>query len=108
MNELFFKEHYYELPEGKIHYIDEGNGDPIVFSHGTPEWSFAFRHVIQGLRPSHRCIAWDHFGFGKSDKPENGDFTIERQAKRFELFIQQLQLYSIYPQDRTIEAGRSI
>lgn len=82
MNELFFKEHYYELPEGKIHYIDEGNGDPIVFSHGTPEWSFAFRHVIQGLRPSHRCIAWDHFGFGKSDKPEDDDFTIDRSSPR--------------------------
>ena len=47
-----------------MHYVDEGAGDPIVFVHGNPAWSFEFRHLIRGLRSEFRCIAADHIGFG--------------------------------------------
>ncbi|MCC6646939.1 MAG: alpha/beta fold hydrolase [Polyangiaceae bacterium] len=51
------------------HYVDDGEGDPVVFVHGNPTWSFTFRELIQALRGSHRCVAVDHVGCGLSDKP---------------------------------------
>ncbi len=51
------------------HYVDEGDGPPVVFVHGNPSWSFTFREFIGALRGSHRCVAVDHVGCGLSDKP---------------------------------------
>ncbi len=51
------------------HYLDEGTGDPIIMLHGNPSWSYYYRHLIQRLRPSYRCIVPDHIGMGLSDKP---------------------------------------
>src|SRR4051812_31789562 len=68
-----FTPRWFELPagQGRLHFIDEGAGagDPIVFVHGTPTWSFDFRHLIAALSAQHRCIAVDHLGFGLSDRP---------------------------------------
>src|SRR4051794_30616028 len=53
-----------------IHYVDEGEGRPVVFLHGEPTWSFLWRKVIPPVRDAgFRCIAPDLPGFGKSDKP---------------------------------------
>ena len=57
--------------------IDEGSGPPVVFSHGTPTWSYEWRHLIRGLSPTHRCIAVDHLGFGLSDPPNDADYSPE-------------------------------
>jgi haloalkane dehalogenase len=54
-----------------MHYVDEGQGDPIVCVHGNPTWSFFFRDLIVGLRDTHRVIAMDHIGMGLSDKPDD-------------------------------------
>ena len=35
---------------GRLHYVDEGKGSPIVMMHGTPTWSFLYRHPSQGYR----------------------------------------------------------
>src|SRR3954452_21640891 len=54
----------------KIHYVDEGDGPPVVFVHGEPTWSFLWRKVIAPVRDAgYRCIAPDLAGFGRSDKP---------------------------------------
>ncbi len=37
-------------PDHRMHYIDEGKGEPLVFVHGNPAWSFEFRHPVQELR----------------------------------------------------------
>ena len=52
----------------RMHYIDEGEGEPIVFVHGNPAWSFEFRHPVRKLRSEFRCIALDHIGFGLSSR----------------------------------------
>ncbi len=75
-NELFpFESRFFATASGHtMHYLDEGAGEPIVFVHGNPSWSFEFRHLIEGLRSNHRCIAPDHIGFGlsgRSDRPED-------------------------------------
>ena len=54
----------------RMHFVDEGEGEPIVFVHGNPAWSFEFRHLIDGLRSEFRCIAPDHIGFGLSSRSD--------------------------------------
>ncbi len=87
-----FVSHYMELATGKIHYVDEGNGQPIVMIHGNPTWSFLYRNFIKELSHSYRCIAVDHLGFGLSDKPIDWSYTPAEHAKNLSTFIKNLQL----------------
>ena len=64
-----FASHYLNLNGLQYHYIDEGQGDPVVMVHGNPTWSFYFRELIKGLGDGYRCIVPDHIGCGLSDKP---------------------------------------
>jgi haloalkane dehalogenase len=52
-----------------MHYLDEGQGEPIVMVHGNPSWCWLYRDLVRALRSSHRCIAPDHIGMGLSDRP---------------------------------------
>ena len=87
-----FESRWMTLPAGRMHYVDEGTGEPIVFVHGTPSWSFEWRHLIAGLSGTHRCIAPDHLGFGLSDRPEQFAYTPEAHAAAFAAFIDRLDL----------------
>jgi haloalkane dehalogenase len=80
------------LPEGRLHYLDEGAGEPILFVHGTPTWSFEFRHLVRALAPGHRCIAPDHLGFGLSDRPAGASYAPEAHAERLRAFADRLDL----------------
>ena len=62
-----FESHYLQVPGGRLHYVDEGSGEPVVMVHGNPTWSFLYRNLILRLRQDYRCIALDHLGFGLSD-----------------------------------------
>lgn len=87
-----FESRWRDLPQGRMHYVDEGAGEPIVFVHGTPTWSFEWRHLIVDLRADHRCIAFDHLGFGLSARPAGFAYTPEAHAEAFAAFLQQLEL----------------
>ncbi len=59
----------------RMAYLDEGSGEPVVFLHGEPTWSFLWRKVIPPVRDAgYRCIAPDLLGFGRSDKPIDVDW----------------------------------
>ena len=64
-----FASRWYTIGDHRLHFIDEGQGEPLVFLHGNPTWSFLFRKLISGLRQNYRCVAPDHIGCGLSDKP---------------------------------------
>jgi haloalkane dehalogenase len=81
-----------QLSEGRVHYVDEGTGEPIVFVHGTPTWSFEYRALIRELRASHRCIAFDHLGFGLSERPTAFGYRPEDHARVFDEFVERLGL----------------
>ena len=76
---------------GRIRYVDEGEGRPIVMVHGTPTWSFLYRHLIKAS-PQHRCVAPDLLGFGLSDRPETVSYRPEDQARRLATLIDTLGL----------------
>ncbi|MCY3991366.1 MAG: alpha/beta fold hydrolase [Caldilineaceae bacterium] len=71
-DELFpFESRFFTTPSGHaMHYIDEGAGEPLLFLHGNPTWSFEFRHLVKALRGQYRCIAPDHIGFGLSARSD--------------------------------------
>lgn len=60
--------HYVEVNGLRVHYVDEGQGDPILCLHGEPTWSFLYRKMIPPLAGHGRVIAPDLIGFGRSDK----------------------------------------
>jgi haloalkane dehalogenase len=94
-NEYPFTDHFLDLPMGRMHYVDEGQGRPIVMVHGTPEWSFGYRGLIKGLSQNFRCIASDQIGFGLSDKPANWSYLPEDHAKNLTELIESLKLEDI-------------
>ena len=71
-DEMFpFESKFFTTPSGQsMHFVDEGAGEPIVFVHGNPSWSFEFRHLIKDLRSDFRCVAADHIGFGLSSRSD--------------------------------------
>ena len=68
--EFPFQSNFVEVHGSKIHYIDEGKGEPILFLHGNPTSSYLWRNIIPHLTNNARCIAPDLIGMGKSDKPD--------------------------------------
>lgn len=90
-----FESHFAHLKAGKVHYVDEGEGEAILFVHGTPTWSFLYRQQIQQLSSRYRCIALDHPGFGLSERMEDIDASVQNLAANLEEFIQHLQLENI-------------
>ncbi len=66
---------YWEPHPGiRQHYLDEGEGDPMVMVHGNPTWSFYYRNLVQQFSDRYRVIVPDHVGCGLSDKPQLGDY----------------------------------
>ena len=75
-----------------ISYIEKGKGNPIVLVHGIPTSSFLWRDMIEELSTHGRVIALDLPGFGFSDPPQNGDYSISNYARVFERFLQALSI----------------
>ena len=91
-----FRHHWIELPGGhRMHYIDEGTGDTILLVHGTPTWSFEWRHLVRGLSRAHRCVAPDLIGFGLSDRPRDFAYTPEAHAEAISRFVERLGLDAV-------------
>ena len=78
----------------KLHYIEQGSGDPILFLHGNPESSYIWRNIIPHLSPLGRCVAPDLIGFGKSDKPDI-EYRVFDHIKYVEELIRALELKNI-------------
>lgn len=91
-SEYPFNSNYFSINGHNLHYIDEGQGEIILFVHGTPSWSFDYRNIIKNLKTNYRCIAIDHIGFGLSDKPEHYDYSTENHSKTLEKFVLEKQI----------------
>jgi haloalkane dehalogenase len=65
-----FDSKYLEVRGSKMHYIDVGEGEPILFLHGNPTSSYLWRNIIPHVRDQGRCIAVDLIGMGRSEHPD--------------------------------------
>lgn len=90
-----FDSHWHEGPGGRVHYVDEGSGPPILFLHGNPTWSFLYRGIIIRLRKHFRCIAPDLPGFGLSDHPRDYRYTPEEHAQAMVSLVRDLGLENL-------------
>ena len=90
-----FESRWLDVEGGRMHYLDEGEGAPIVMVHGTPTWSFLYRHLIRELSPRYRCVAPDHLGFGLSDRPADWSYRPPDQAGNLARLIETLDLKDI-------------
>lgn len=94
-NEYPFQSNYFSVNGHRLHYVDEGRGETLLFIHGTPSWSFDFRNVIKALSSQFRCIAIDHIGFGLSHKPEQYDYSTQNHSATLGKFVESQDLKDI-------------
>jgi len=89
-----FESNFIDINGHDLHYIDKGEGRPVIMVHGNPTWSFYFRNLIQELSTNFRAIALDHIGCGFSDKPDvqNYDYTLESRVKDLDTLINSLDI----------------
>ena len=90
-----FESKWFESSAGTVHYIDEGVGEPILFLHGNPTWSFLYRGIIIRLRKRFRCVAVDYPGFGLSARPDNYGYTPDEHAGVVSELIRDLDLQGL-------------
>ena len=91
-----FRSRWFKSRVGPVHYVDEGAGEPILFLHGNPAWSFLYRGVVIRLRKRFRCIALDYPGFGLSVRPPSGyDYTPGEHAGVVRDLVQHLDLQGV-------------
>lgn len=79
---------------GNMAVVDVGKGPTVVLVHGTPSWSYEYREVIEALQGECRVVAIDHLGFGRSDRPADGDYTVEAHQRRFAFAMDELDVHN--------------
>lgn len=95
MSDLYpFKNNFIELCGLQYHYLDEGQGDPVVMVHGNPSWSFYYRNLTKALRNNYRVIVPDHIGCGLSAKPGDEDYsyTLKQRVDDLETLLEKLEI----------------
>jgi haloalkane dehalogenase len=90
-----FESHFLALGPQRLHYVDEGGGEPLLFVHGNPTWSFYWRNLIVGLRDRYRCVAVDHVGCGLSDKPQDYEYTLAQRTSDLVQLVERLDLRGV-------------
>jgi haloalkane dehalogenase len=94
-----FEPRFFDADGVRLHYVDEGPADapPVLFVHGNPTWSYMWRQPIAELSSKgHRCVAFDHMGFGRSDKPPQlSAYSLERHVGNALTLIDALDLTGI-------------
>ncbi len=94
-----FKARFLDAGEVRLHYVDEGprDGAPTLFVHGNPTWSYLWRRPIAELsNRGRRCVAFDHMGFGRSDKPPYlSGYSLETHIDNALAVIDELDLHDI-------------
>jgi haloalkane dehalogenase len=88
-----FEPHYVEQDGLRLHYLDEGDGPPVLLLHGEPTWSYLYRRVIPELTSAARAIAPDYLGFGRSDKPlARETYTYDFHVRSIARLVEELDL----------------
>ncbi len=92
--EFPYESRYVEVLGSRMHYVEEGEGDPILLLHGQPTSSYLWRNIIPHLSDRARVIAPDNIGFGKSDRPDI-DYSYANHVSYIEGFIEALGLENV-------------
>ena len=92
-DDLFpFESRFVEVDGHTLHYVDEGEGAPLLLLHGNPAWSFLYRRLIADLRADYRCVAVDLPGFGLSSSRAGFSHRPAEHSAVVEQFVDHLGL----------------
>ena len=72
--------------------VDEGRGRPVVLLHGQPTWGYIYRRFVAPLAMTHRVIVPDHMGFGKSQTPQDREYTLSSHVENLTALMDALDL----------------
>ncbi len=94
-----YEPRYHRWKDMRVHYVDVGpaDGPVMLLLHGMPTWGYLYRTMIpQLVDAGYRCIAPDHLGFGRSDKPTDANwFSIARHTEVLTSLITTLDLSDV-------------
>jgi pimeloyl-ACP methyl ester carboxylesterase len=90
-----FDRNYFEVGGQRMHYVDEGKGETLVFLHGNPTWSYYWRSLLKALRTRYRVIAPDHIGCGLSDKPQDYEYRLDRHVANVTALLDHLAVKNV-------------
>ena len=90
-----FRPRFSTAPGFRMHYIDEGKGDPIVLLHGEPTWGYIYRKFVPPLAERWRVVVPDHMGFGKSETPQDRRYTLKTHVANLAALVDDLGLEGI-------------
>lgn len=76
-------------------YVDAGHGDPIVFLHGNPTWSYLWRNIIPFATDAGRCLAPDLVGMGQSGKMPSRSYRFADHARYLDAWFDTLELNNV-------------
>ena len=92
--EMLYPSTFVDVLDSRMHYVESGVGDPILFLHGNPTSSYLWRNVMPHLTPVARCIAPDLIGMGRSDKPPL-EYRLADHVRYVDGFIEMLGLRQV-------------
>ncbi len=90
-----FEPHFSTAAGFRLHYIDEGAGEPVICLHGEPTWGYLYRKFVPELAKQWRVVVPDHMGFGKSETPQDRSYTLETHVHNLAALIEELDLKAI-------------
>jgi haloalkane dehalogenase len=92
-----YEPRYREQDGLRLAHLDEGEGEPVVFLHGEPTWSFLWRKVFPRVRDAgYRCVVPDLAGFGRSDKPtDDAWYSYDRHTEIVSALLERLDLRDV-------------
>ena len=90
-----FESHYLTIDDVRIHYVEQGRGEPVLMVHGQPTWSYLWRNIIPVIAENYRAIAIDLMGFGLSDKPAHRQYSFAEHTAILRGFIDTLELKNL-------------
>ena len=107
-----YEPRFVEAGEIRLHYVDEGPPDapPLLFVHGNPTWSYLWRRAIAELSAAgRRCVAFDHMGFGRSDKPPYlSGYSLQAHIHNSLALIDQLDMRDVTLVAHHVQHGAAI
>jgi pimeloyl-ACP methyl ester carboxylesterase len=89
---LSVSHHSASFGEISLHWVEQGEGSPVVLLHGFPEFWYSWRHQLPALAAAgFRALAPDLRGYNQSDKPAGvGNYALPLVAGDVIRFIEEL------------------
>ena len=89
---------YFEGNGFRQHYVDVGDrasAETFVLVHGEPTWGYVYRKMIPGLAELGRVVVPDHMGFGKSETPQDREYSVEEHCDNLAALLLSLDLRDV-------------